>query len=650
MATHYEEFANNEFQVIVIDEAHRVGGKSYQNMMAYFNPDLWLGMTASPDRSDKFDVYSAFGHNIAHEIRLQEAMRLNLLCPFHYYGITDFEVDGSEKKLRDFNYLTCDKRVDYVIQKAEYFDHSGNRVKGLAFCSTIEEAKELSRKFNDRGYKTIALSGADSQDAREKAVEQLEQDNRDDGLDYIFTVDIFNEGIDIPQVNQILMLRPTESPIIFIQQLGRGLRKAENKEFVMILDFIGNYTNNYMIPIALSGDRTYNKDNIRRYVRQGVKVLEGASTIHFDEIARKRIYESIDSANFNEFKLIKECYKNLKYKLGRIPKLMDYEEYGEIDAMRIFENASLGSYHAFLKKVEKEEYKVELNSLEESYLKYISTKFANGKRIHELLLLKSILDDSKSNDLWNDLEKTLTQKGIFFNSNTKQNVFNLLRGSFATGAAKDSYSDVIIVEEKNNAIIASPTFINLLKNTEFRKQITEVVDFGLFRNERYFGTRYKDTSFNLYAKYTYDDVCRLLDWEKGEVPLNIGGYKYDQKTKTFPIFVNYDKNENVKVTQRYEDSFEDEQTMFWVSKSGRTKASSDVQNALNADQLGIKLDLFVRKNKDDKTSKEFYYLGRLHATGDAQEFTMPDTDKSAVKIKYILETPVRQDIYDYLVG
>ncbi|WP_295070423.1 DEAD/DEAH box helicase [uncultured Fibrobacter sp.] len=650
MATHYEEFANNEFQVIVIDEAHRVGGKSYQNMMAYFNPDLWLGMTASPDRSDKFDVYSAFGHNIAHEIRLQEAMRLNLLCPFHYYGITDFEVDGSEKKLRDFNYLTCDKRVDYVIQKAEYFDHSGNRVKGLAFCSTIEEAKELSRKFNDRGYKTIALSGADSQDAREKAVEQLEQDNRDDGLDYIFTVDIFNEGIDIPQVNQILMLRPTESPIIFIQQLGRGLRKAENKEFVMILDFIGNYTNNYMIPIALSGDRTYNKDNIRRYVRQGVKALEGASTIHFDEIARKRIYESIDSANFNEFKLIKECYKNLKYKLGRIPKLMDYEEYGEIDAMRIFENASLGSYHAFLKKVEKEEYKVELNSLEESYLKYISTKFANGKRIHELLLLKSILDDSKSNDLWNDLEKTLTQKGIFFNSNTKQNVFNLLRGSFATGAAKDSYSDVIIVEEKNNAIIASPTFTNLLKNTEFRKQITEVVDFGLFRNERYFGTRYKDTSFNLYAKYTYDDVCRLLDWEKGEVPLNIGGYKYDQKTKTFPIFVNYDKDENVKVTQRYEDSFEDEQTMFWVSKSGRTKASSDVQNALNADQLGIKLDLFVRKNKDDKTSKEFYYLGRLHATGDAQEFTMPDTDKSAVKIKYILETPVRQDIYDYLVG
>ena len=650
MATHFNDFAKDEFQLIVVDEAHRVGAESYQKMMAYFNPDLWIGMTASPDRSDKFDVYAAFNHNIAHEIRLQEAMRLNLLCPFHYYGITDIFVDGEQKEKRDFAKLVCDERVNYIIEKAEYFGHSGNRVKGLAFCSSLEESKELSQKFNERGYKTIALSGADSQEAREQAVKQLENDNRDNGLDYIFTVDIFNEGIDIPQVNQILMLRPTESPIIFVQQLGRGLRKAEDKEFVMILDFIGNYSNNYMIPIALSGDRTYNKDNIRRYVRQGVKALEGASTIHFDEIARKRIYESIDSANFSEMKLIKECYKNLKYKLGRIPSLMDYEEYGEIDVMRIFENASLGSYHKFLTKVEKEQYSVNFSPIEEKYLEYVSTKFANGKRLHELLVLKAILENEDSKDLWGKAEAVLTEKGISFNSNTKQNVFSLLSGSFATGAAKRTYLDVIFVEKTDGSFTASPHFTSLLRNEEFRKQISEVVNFGLFRNKRYFGTRYKDTSFNLYAKYTYDDVCRLLDWEKGEVPLNIGGYKYDQKTKTFPIFVNYDKAEDVKDTQRYEDTFIDEQTMFWISKSGRTKSSSDVQSALSADQSGIKLDLFVRKNKDDKMSKEFYYLGRLHATGEANEFVMPNTDKTAVKIKYNLETPVRQDIYDYLVG
>ncbi len=650
MATHYQDFAKQEFQVIVVDEAHRVGAESYQKMMAYFNPDLWIGMTASPDRTDKFDVYSAFDHNIAHEIRLQEAMRLNLLCTFHYYGITDIFVDGEEKEKRDFARLVCDERVDFIIEKAEYFDHSGNRVKGLAFCSSLEESKELSKKFNERGYRTIALSGADSQDAREKAVDRLEMDDWDEGLDYIFTVDIFNEGIDIPQVNQILMLRPTESPIIFVQQLGRGLRKAENKEFVMILDFIGNYSNNYMIPIALSGDRTYNKDNIRRYVRQGVKALEGASTIHFDEIARKRIYESIDSANFSEMKLIKECYKNLKYKLGRIPNLMDYEEYGEIDVMRIFENASLGSYHKFLKKVEKDEYKVEFSPIEEKYLEYVSTKFANGKRLHELLILDELLDGIGTNVMSRMMSKVQNNLGISVNEKTQKNVENILTGRFASGAAKDAYTDVVFIESNGTDFCISSRFKELLGDDEFRRQMTEVVKFGLFRNKKYFGHRYKDTSFCLYEKYTYEDVCRLLDWEKSEVSLNIGGYKFDKNTLTYPVFINYEKDDDISATTRYEDRFIDEKTLIAISKSGRTSNSEDVKAAVQADERGIKMDLFVRKNKDDHTSKEFYYLGRLHATGKTNDFVMPETTKTAVEITYNLETPVRQDIYEYLVG
>lgn len=651
MATHFDEFAKNEFQVIVVDEAHRVGAESYQKMMKYFETELWLGMTASPDRTDKFDVYAAFDHNIAHEIRLQEAMRLNLLCPFHYYGITDIYVDGEEKDKQDFARLVCDDRVKYIIEKARYFGHSGNRLKGLAFCSTLKESEELSKKFNDYGYRTLALSGANSQEEREAAVEKLETDDYYDGLDYIFTVDIFNEGVDIPQVNQILMLRPTESPIIFVQQLGRGLRKAEEKEFVMILDFIGNYSNNYMIPIALSGDRTYNKDNIRKYVRQGVKALEGASTIHFDEIARKRIYESIDSANFNEISLIKECYKNLKYKLGQIPTLMDYEEYGEMDVMRIFENASLGSYHKFLKKYEKELYSTTFSPLEEKYLEYTSTKFANGKRIHELLLLKKLIENNSITHVYQKTVDEIVEKlGIAVNEKTKANIANILTGTFATGAAKDTYKDVVFIESDGDDYKISNCFNELLKNNEFYKQILEVVDFGLYRNKKYFNDRYKDSSFCLYSKYTYDDVCRLLDWEKGEVALNIGGYKYDKNTQTYPVFINYNKEENISDTTRYEDRFVDEETLIAISKSGRTSNSDDVKAALNANVLGIKMDLFVRKNKDDNTSKEFYYLGRLHATGKTTDFTMPNTTKTAVEITYHLEDRVRQDIYDYLVG
>ena len=118
----------------------------------------------------------------------------------------------------------------------------------------------MAAKFNKRGYRSTFLCGEDSQAEREACIEKISSDSAEDYLDYIFTIDIFNEGVDIPAINQVIMLRPTQSPIVFVQQLGRGLRKAENKEYVVILDFIGNYMNNFMIPIALSGDKSYNKD------------------------------------------------------------------------------------------------------------------------------------------------------------------------------------------------------------------------------------------------------------------------------------------------------------------------------------------------------------------------------------------------------
>lgn len=183
------------------------------------------------------------------------------------------------------------------------------------------------------------------------------------------------------------MLRPTKSSIIFVQQLGRGLRKDKSKEYVVIIDFIGNYNSNFLIPIALSGDRTFNKDNLRKYVLESNRVIPGCSTINFDEISKKRIFESIDTANFNDIKLIKESYTTLKQKIGRIPSLIDFDVYESIDPLRIFDNKSLGSYYKFLKKYEKE-YKVELNDSQALFIEFISKKLASGKRIHELILLK----------------------------------------------------------------------------------------------------------------------------------------------------------------------------------------------------------------------------------------------------------------------
>ena len=390
---HMQMYDPAEFDCIILDEAHHSSANTYQKVMNYFTPRLFLGMTATPDKRNDNDsgenIYEIFNHQIAYEIRLQQAMEEDLLCPFHYFGITDLSVvqDTKSKNLseEDFNRLVCDERVKHVIEQSNYYGYSGERVKGLIFCSRNRECKELSKKFNKLGYRTIALSGEDSEIVRQDAFERLAMDERDAAedktpIDYIFSVDVLNEGVDIVEVNQVIMLRPTQSPIVFIQQLGRGLRKAEGKEYVVILDFIGNYNNNFMIPIALSGDRTYNKDNIRRYVMEGERMIPGASTVHFDEVSRKRIFASVDNANFSDIRLIKENYTNLKNKLGRIPRLRDFDEYGEMDVIRIFDNNSLGSYYKFLVKYEKE-YKTHLPDDEEKVIEFVSKKLANGKRI-----------------------------------------------------------------------------------------------------------------------------------------------------------------------------------------------------------------------------------------------------------------------------
>ena len=627
-------------------------------------------MTATPDKRDDNvagrNVYELFNYQIAYEIRLQQAMEENLLCPFHYFGITDLSIVGDDKDNRDFSMLTSDERVKHIIQQANYYGYSGEKVKGLIFCSSIKETQELSYKFNnivnpDTGeyFRTIALNGDANEQERQDAFERLAMNESEANvhkqpLDYIFSVEILNEGVDIVEVNQVIMLRPTQSPIVFIQQLGRGLRKADGKEYVVILDFIGNYNNNFMIPIALSGDRTYNKDNIRRYIMEGGRIIPGASTVHFDEISKKRIFASVDNANFSDIKLIKENYTNLKNKLGRIPALKDFDDYGEMDVIRIFDNNSLGSYYKFLVKYEKD-YKIRLSQEEEKIVEFISKKLANGKRIQELQLLKRTLlyaNGLSKCGLFTGLSQDLLTYGKSISKEQQENIINVMTNEFPAGSSKKTYSQCVFIEKEGNDYKPTKTFLEMLSNRDFYNVIKELVDFGISRYERDYKQSYDVTDFVLYQKYTYEDVCRLLNWEQNEVPLNIGGYKYDKKTKTFPVFINYDKSEDISDTTKYEDHFVPgfRDRLIAISKSGRSLQSEDVQNFLKAKERGIRVELFVRKNKDDKISKEFYYLGHMTASGNTKEFIMPNTQKTAVEIEWILDVPVREDIYEYIVN
>lgn len=633
------QFTPTHFDYIIIDETHRAGASSYLKILNYFQPQFLLGMTATPERTDGFDIYQLFDHNIAYEIRLNQAMQENLLCPFHYFGITDITVDDQEiNDNSTFNDLTTDARVTHIINQSQYYGFSGERLRGLIFCSQIEEAQILSQKFNERGFNTIALSGKDSQETRTNAIHKLEQKERSTGLDYIFTVDIMNEGIDIPAINQIIMLRPTKSAIIFVQQLGRGLRKYPQKDYVVILDFIGNYQNNFMIPIALSGDTSYNKDNIRHYVAEGNRFIFGSSTIHFDKVARQKIYQAIDSAKLSDTALLKNEYLQLKQKLGKIPSIFDFSQFGSIDILKFLDKFK--TYHNFLQKYDRD-YTIRFNTIQEEILYFISYRFAKGKRIHELIALKLLLKNTSH--LLTDIEQILTTKyHQEFTEQIKVSLIRNLTNLFTISNEQAKFSNCIFIKENDNDYIISDIFKSALQDEKFYFQINEILDFALERYQKYYQNKYKNTNLVLYQKYTYEEVCYLLNWPQKINPNAMAGYFYEKTTHTMPVFINYIAPDKKRVD--YTNEFLSNTLITAYSKSNRKLDSSDAKHIYNAKEEQNNLYLFVRKPSEDKEAKEFYFLGEITAQGKP-EFA---PKYNGFKILYKLDTPVRADIFDYL--
>ena len=632
-----EKFSKDHFDAIVVDEVHRAGAELHQKVMKYFKPKLFLGMTASPERTDGYDIFELFNHNIACEIRLQEALEGNYLCPFHYFGISDLEINGETiDDKADFNRLVLDSRVDHIINKIEYYGYSGDRVKGLVFCSRKEEAKTLSEKFNDRGYSTVFLSGEDSQDKREDAIKRLTSDDIEDKIDYIFTVDIFNEGVDIPEINQVVILRPTQSPIIFVQQLGRGLRKYEDKEYVVIIDFIGNYENNFMIPIALSGDKSYNPDNIRKYVREGTRVIPGASTVHFDRVSKQRIYNMIDS--MKPRKQYKTSYYYLKNKLGRIPTVLDFYDYGEIDPLLFIKDYK--TFDQFVRKIDTE-YTVQFSDEEELYLTYISTAMLNVKRPHEIILLQMLIDGEKINS--HSFRQRLETISESYTDISYESAMRAICKKFLTEGELSKYSSITFVNNKGGEYFASEQFAHALLNDDFKNEILNLTKFGL----RKYTDTYKNHDkygFSLYEKYSRTDVCRILNWDKDEYSTMYG---YKVKHGTCPIFVTYEKKEDISDSTKYPDHFTDENTFVWATRNKRTLESDEVQKIVNSERDGLLVPLFIKKSDDEGSL--FYYMGMVKPIA-WEETTINHEGKNLpiVHFTFRLENEVRSDVYDYI--
>lgn len=486
---HLQKYKPDEFDCIILDEAHHSSANTYQKVMQYFRPRLFLGMTATPDKRTDNDandnIYEIFHHQIAYEIRLQQAMEEDLLCPFHYFGITDLSVvqDTKAKNIleEEFNKLICDERVKHIIEQSEYYGYSGDRVKGLIFCSRKQECKELSKKFNDLGYRTVALSGEDSEEVRQNAFERLameegEQTDKTKPLDYIFSVDILNEGVDIVEVNQVIMLRPTQSPIVFIQQLGRGLRKANGKEYVVILDFIGNYNNNFMIPVALSGDRSYNADTIRKYVISGNRTIPGASTIHFDEVAKNKIFHSIDRIRGIK-SIIRESYISLKNRLGRTPRLYDFYSNNEVDPLVIIREYK--TYYGFLESMEKANYCCTLTEQEKLILEYLSKTILSGVRPEEFEILQLLLrQNAISIEAFQKLYQEKYRKNIM--EDQVNCALEVLQGKFVSNEKEyQKYETIDMIScDQTSRITRVSKYGELLRNVEFRSQVEDIIKVG----------------------------------------------------------------------------------------------------------------------------------------------------------------------------
>ncbi|MBQ9277708.1 MAG: DEAD/DEAH box helicase [Lachnospiraceae bacterium] len=662
---HLFQYDKDTFDCIVLDEAHHVPADTYQKIMKHFTPKLWLGMTATPDKRDDNiegkNVYEIFHYQIAYEIRLQQAMEENLLCPFHYFGITDLSIIGDdENSNHDFSVLTSDERVKHIINQANYYGYSGEKVKGLIFCSSIRETEELSSKFNKivnpatgKPYRTIALNGSASEQERQDAFERLamnEEDAHDEvtPLDYIFSKEILNEGVDIVEVNQVIMLRPTQSPIVFIQQLGRGLRKAEGKEYVVILDFIGNYNQNFMIPVALSGDRTYNADIIRKYIISGNNTIPGASTIHFDAISRERIFKAIDNIKPKTFKaLIREGYTNLKNRLGRIPMLIDFYKNDEVDPLIIIREYK--TYYSFVEKMENNDSFFSLSEQEKLTLEYLSKTILSGVRPDELEILR-LFQDKTSISYQEVIDSCKDKYGYEITNSKIKAACDVLSGEFVTNSSEfEKFSHIDIVNDNSDSFIERMmSYSQRLAHKDFYEQVEDIIKVGLARyQDKYSHTYKKDCPFVLYEKYSRRDVSLLMGVGKD---LSSTMYGMWSDGEDVFIFVTYHKEENTDAEKQYidgkpdyADEFVDNVIFRWDSQIDKKLDGAYMQKVLNSPRK----HLMVQKTD---VENNFFYMGEFDIVDVYEDKKMNNRGelKPICKLKVKMHTAVREDLLRYL--
>ena len=539
-----ELFSKNEFDYIIIDECHHATAETYKKIIGYFEPEFLLGLTATPERMDNQDVFELFDHNVPYELRLRDAIANDLVVPFKYFGIRDKLVDygltGNEER-RMIAQMAKEDHCDFIAEQIEKHRPQG-KLKALAFCRNVTHARMMCEALGER-YHTAYLTGRNDIGERVRAYNDLQNDARN--LEILFTVDILNEGVDIPGVNMVLFLRPTESTTIFIQQLGRGLRKYTNKEYVTVLDFIGNsYKRSVQIAFALgslSENFVMEKRLLASLVRDDFTALGLADygvEIHIDDLSKEEILEYIDKENFNALKYLKQDYFNFKKYIGSefYPRHVDYINNDcAPDLIRFMSIKTRGkkncSYYNFLRGIGEENLPV-FTEKQIDFINYLSG-FLPLVRVHEYQIVKLLLDGSKT-----------YQEIVMYLTETVQ--------GFVPAELEHALTYLQFVEKDKDILRLSVPM-----DDQLLEYVQDLIEYGLIR---YVIDNGNETGFKLWLNYRMDQVQLKLLKNPGNIM--VGTYYYDDYVV---IFASLKKDLKEADKLNYKDKFLQPDLFQWES-------------------------------------------------------------------------------------
>ncbi|MFB5086545.1 DUF3427 domain-containing protein [Psychrobacillus sp. PGGUH221] len=580
-----ENTTSDFYDFIIVDEFHHATAPSYRALLEFYNPTILLGLTATPERMDNENVLGYFDDRIASEMRLTEAIDRKLLSPFHYFCVTDnVDLTGIKWSRKGYDigeltnvYTANHLRSNLVIQSIKRYVTSLNDVKGLGFCVSVEHALYMASYFNQKNISSIALHGKSSPEDRQTAQRKLVNGE----VKFIFVVDLYNEGIDIPEVNTVLFLRPTESLTVFLQQLGRGLRLADGKECLTVLDFIGQSHKDYPFEEKFRALVGRSKHSIQHFVENGFFHLPKGSVIQMEKQAKEYILRNIKAAKINKQNIIAKM-KHFEADSGQPLTLHNFLH---------FHHLALADVYGTSRNRTFERMKVEAGLMEDFTAEYEDLV---TKRIQTLFYLDSL----ELLEFYRDyLESGMIE------TEERQRMVAMLYYSFFSGPPKNFGFGTM--HEGIQAIIASDQLKNEIQH------VLEVC----FENLRLLE---KKSPFNyvsplrVHAHYTTDQVLAAFGYFNEERnPAFREGVKYFAEEKTDIFFITLNKSDkDFSPSTLYEDYAINDQLFHWQSQSRTSVTSPTATRYIGHRDIGNKIALFVREYKvESGYTSPFIFLG-----------------------------------------